>query len=137
MLEGMGETRQSLGAAGEAIAADYLATLGWHVCARNWRNRYGELDVIAREPNPSGGPDNLVIVEVKTRRNAAMYDDPVTAVTDEKLARMVRLAWMWVEEKREAGDLPYFEAIRFDVISIRMAGPVGAPALRHHRGLVD
>ena len=43
MLEGMGETRQSLGAAGEAIAADYLATLGWHVCARNWRNRYGEL----------------------------------------------------------------------------------------------
>ena len=43
---------------------------------------------------------------------------------------------MWVEEQREAGDLPYFEAMRFDVISIRMAGP-GGPALRHHRGLVD
>ena len=40
--------RQRLGAVGEGIAADYLATLGWHVCARNWRTRYGELDLIAR-----------------------------------------------------------------------------------------
>lgn len=131
------QTRQQIGAAGEDIAADYLTTLGWHLCARNWRNRYGELDLIAREPNPAGGPDLLVIVEVKTRRNGAVYDDPVAAVTEQKLARMTRLAWMWIEEQREAGGLPYFEAIRYDVVSIRLDGGTGAPILRHHRGLVD
>ncbi|QKT07039.1 YraN family protein [Gordonia sp. X0973] len=133
----MADTRRQLGAVGETIAADYLTTLGWRVCARNWRNRYGELDIVAREPNPSGVADTLVIVEVKTRLNGAVYDDPVAAVTDAKLARMVRLAWMWIDERREAGDLPYFEALRFDAISVRMDGESGAPTLRHHRGLVD
>lgn len=122
---------------GEGIAADYLATLGWHVCARNWRTRYGELDLIAREPNPSGGADILVVVEVKTRRNGAVYGDPVAAVTEDKLARMTRLAWMWIGEQREFGELEYFDSLRYDVISIRMDGAAGAPLLRHHRGVVD
>ncbi len=133
----MGENNQRLGAVGEGIAADYLTTLGWHLCARNWRTRYGELDLIAREPNPAGGADLLVIVEVKTRRNAAVYDDPVAAVTADKLARMSRLAWMWIGEQRELGELEYFHALRYDVISIRMDGEGGAPVLRHHRGVMD
>ncbi|NNG96647.1 YraN family protein [Gordonia araii] len=133
----MGETRQQIGALGEDIAVDYLTTLGWRVCARNWRTRYGELDVIAREPNPSGLADNLVIVEVKTRRDGAVYDDPVAAVTGDKLARMAKLAWMWIAERREDDSLDYFDALRFDVISIRLDGRRGAPILRHHRGLVE
>ncbi|MFT3899785.1 MAG: YraN family protein [Gordonia sp. (in: high G+C Gram-positive bacteria)] len=131
----MADTRQRLGALGEDIAADYLRTLGWHVCARNWRTRYGEVDIIAREPTTAA--DNLVIVEVKTRRDGRMYDDPVAAVTPDKVARMFNVGWMWVEEQREAGDLPYFAALRLDVIAIRLDGPNGAPVLRHHRGLGD
>ncbi|MFT4201892.1 YraN family protein [Gordonia sp. (in: high G+C Gram-positive bacteria)] len=133
----MGDTRQRIGALGEDIAVDYLLTLGWHVCARNWRNRYGELDVIALEPNPHGGSDNLVIVEVKTRRNGAVHDDPVTAVTGDKLDRMKNLTWMWVAQQRAAQELPFFEVLRFDIVSIRLDGGNGAPILRHHRGVVD
>ncbi|GED97616.1 YraN family protein [Gordonia crocea] len=133
----MTDGRQRLGAVGEDIAADYLTTLGWRVCARNWRNRYGELDLIAREPDPVGGPDILVIVEVKTRRNGAVFDDPVAAVTEAKLERISRLAWMWVADRREAGELEYFEVIRYDVVSIRMDGRGGSPRLRHHRGVLD
>ncbi|QVI20939.1 YraN family protein [Nocardia tengchongensis] len=39
----------ALGAHGENLAADYLRTAGLDIIARNWRCRFGELDVIARE----------------------------------------------------------------------------------------
>lgn len=40
-------TRVQLGAMGEALAVDYLTSMGLRILNRNWRCRYGELDVIA------------------------------------------------------------------------------------------
>ncbi|ORV10398.1 hypothetical protein AWB95_16080 [Mycobacterium celatum] len=42
-------TRAELGALGERLAVDHLTGRGLQVMARNWRCRYGELDVIAVE----------------------------------------------------------------------------------------
>ncbi len=40
-------TRAEIGALGEQLAVDHLSSLGLRVLTRNWRCRYGELDVIA------------------------------------------------------------------------------------------
>ena len=56
-------TRAEIGALGERLAADHLIGLGLRILARNWRCRYGELDVIAADPTT----DTVVFVEVKTR----------------------------------------------------------------------
>ncbi|ETB34742.1 hypothetical protein O977_04900, partial [Mycobacterium avium subsp. paratuberculosis 10-5975] len=40
-------TRIQLGAMGEALAVDHLTRMGLRVLHRNWRCRYGELDIIA------------------------------------------------------------------------------------------
>ena len=56
-------TRAEIGALGERLAVDHLLGLGLRIVARNWRCRYGELDVIAVDP----AADTLVFVEVKTR----------------------------------------------------------------------
>ena len=40
-------TRAEIGALGEQLAVDHLTSLGLRVLTRNWRCRYGELDVIA------------------------------------------------------------------------------------------
>ena len=53
--------RQLLGKQGEDFAATYLAKHGFHIIARNFKARYGELDIIALEGK------TLVFVEVKTR----------------------------------------------------------------------
>ena len=45
------------------MAVEHLTALGMQVLARNWRCRYGELDVIATDPSDR----TLVFVEVKTR----------------------------------------------------------------------
>ena len=46
-------TRAEIGALGERLAADHLTGLGLRILTRNWRCRYGELDVIAVDPVPT------------------------------------------------------------------------------------
>lgn len=56
----MGKT-QTIGNMGEAFVAEYLKKKGYIISARNYRCRFGEIDVIA-ENN-----DEILFVEVKTR----------------------------------------------------------------------
>jgi putative endonuclease len=42
-------TRVQLGTMGEALAVDHLTRMGLRILHRNWRCRYGELDVIASD----------------------------------------------------------------------------------------
>ncbi|HEY9266717.1 MAG TPA: YraN family protein, partial [Mycobacterium sp.] len=55
------ESRAEIGALGEQLAVDHLRGLGLRVLARNWRCRYGELDIIAADD----AARTVVFVEVK------------------------------------------------------------------------
>ena len=129
--QGSGEPRENrratIGRLGEDIAADYVTDAGWTVLDRNWRCRYGELDIIAVAGTV------LVVVEVKTRASR-MYGDPAEAVTPDKLARMRRATQVWL-----AGQDTWFSTIRFDVIAIQLdpTAPDDATraGLRHHTGV--
>jgi putative endonuclease len=56
-----GDPRRTLGAKGERLAAQHLEARGYEVVARNFRTRFGELDLVARDER------FLVFCEVKTR----------------------------------------------------------------------
>ena len=57
--------RRADGARAEALAAAFLAGRGLAVIARNVRNRFGEIDLVARDG------DVLVFVEVRLRRSSS------------------------------------------------------------------
>ena len=123
------DRRRRIGQIGEDMAARFVTEMGWQIIERNWRCRYGELDLIAAEGS------RLVIVEVKTRASRT-YLDPVAAVTREKLARMRRLARLWL-----SGQSTYWPLIRFDIVSVQL-DPValddyGRASIRHHQGIVE
>ena len=101
-------TRAELGALGEQLAADHLRSLGLVVLQRNWRCRYGELDVIAADI----AARTVVFVEVKTRRSD-QFGGLAQAVTEDKVRRLRRLAAMWLAAQH-AG----WAAIRIDVIGV-------------------
>jgi putative endonuclease len=117
-------TRAEIGALGEQLAADHLAALGLLILARNWRCRYGELDVIAADPTTN----TVVFVEVKTRTGDG-FGGLAQAVTEPKARRLRRLAALWLatQERRWA-------AVRIDVIGVRI-GRRRTPEISHLEGI--
>jgi putative endonuclease len=116
-------TRVQLGAMGEALAVDHLTKMGLRIVSRNWRCRYGELDVIAADESTR----TLVFVEVKTRTGDG-FGGLAQAVTPRKVARLRRLAGLWL-----AGQDEHWAAIRIDVIGVRV-GRRRTPELTHLQG---
>lgn len=102
------DRRTALGRRGEEIAAEHLAAQGFEILERNWRCRFGELDIIAAD----GG--DVVFVEVKTRSGTLMAN-VAEAVTMNKLTRMRRLAQLWLADSERR-----WHGIRFDVVGVHV-----------------
>jgi putative endonuclease len=117
-------TRAEIGALGERLAADHLTGLGLRIVARNWRCRYGELDVIAADP----ATDTVVFVEVKTRTGDG-FGGLAQAVTEQKARRLRRLAGIWLAAQDER-----WAVVRIDVIGVRI-GRRRTPELTHLQGV--
>ncbi len=98
--------RQLLGRKGEQMAADALRDRGYRIVEHNFRCRYGEIDLIAEEK------DDLVFVEVKTRRGTA-FGRPEEAVTLTKRRKLVEVASYYLD-LHNAGDRSW----RIDVVAI-------------------
>ena len=75
----------SLGSQGETEAVNYLRTQGYRIIERNFKKRYGEIDIIAIDG------DTLAFVEVKTRIGDS-HGKPVEAITPWKLTSLTRSA---------------------------------------------
>lgn len=113
-------TRAEIGALGEQLAVDHLTSLGLRVLARNWRCRYGELDIIAADD----GSRTAVFVEVKTR-TSDQFGGVEQAVTPQKLRRLRRLAGLWLASQGGS-----WSAVRIDVIGVRI-GRQRNPEISH------
>ncbi len=100
--------KQLLGKKGEQLAADYLTKHGFHIIDRNFKARYGELDIIALEGTA------LVFIEVKTRIGRE-FGLPEEAVTPRKLAEVIKTGQYY---KLLHPELP--ESLRIDVIGIEL-----------------
>jgi putative endonuclease len=90
---------------GEALAAWYLKQRGLHIIERNWRTRYGELDLIAKQG------DLVIFVEVKLRKNAC-FATAAEAVTYSKQQKLCAAAALWLEKYAQNS------FARFDVLEI-------------------
>lgn len=115
-------TRTQLGALGEQLAVEHLRGLGLQILDRNWRCRYGELDVIAADAG------TVVFVEVKTRTGDG-FGGLAEAVTAEKVRRLRRLASLWLAEQQTR-----WAAIRIDVVGVRV-GRRRTPEISHLTGV--
>ncbi|BCO36949.1 YraN family protein [Mycobacterium heckeshornense] len=117
-------TRAELGALGEQLAVDHLTRSGLRILTRNWRCRYGEIDVIAVD----AASRTVVFVEVKTRTGDG-FGGLANAVTPQKARRLRRLAGLWL-----AGQDRGWAAIRIDVVGVRI-GRCRAPEIIHLQGI--
>jgi len=70
---------------GEEIACQFLRSHGYEIVERNWRTRFAEIDIIARDG------DAIVFVEVKSRASRE-YGGPEAALSAAKRSRLVAAA---------------------------------------------
>lgn len=106
------------------MAAEHLEGLGLRVLARNWRCRYGELDLIAVDD----AARTVVFVEVKARTGDG-FGGLAQAVTPVKVRRLRRLAGLWL-----AGQQDSWAALRIDVVGVRF-GRRRTPEISHLQGV--
>lgn len=105
----MNTTRQSLGKAGEQLAADKLISLGYEIVARNYRCIAGEIDIVARHAQV------WIFVEVRTRRGTK-FGLPEDSITPRKQAHMIAAA----EHYLDANDL-HLVPWRLDFVAVEFS----------------
>ena len=98
---------KALGDWGEDLAADYLRRRGYEILERQYRCRWGEIDLIAWAPEGV-----LCFVEVKARSGTG-FSAPREAVTAAKQRRLRNAASWYLAQTGQDGCL-----CRFDVAEV-------------------
>jgi len=125
------DRRSRLGKQGEELAVAALIAQGYRVIARNYRNRYGEIDIIAHDPSASGKMTNtLVFVEVKTRKND-LFSHPAEAVNSTKQRQICKTALEYLTLNHSVT-----VDARFDVVAIILPDG-GAPQIELIKNAFD
>ena len=117
------DPRHSLGSLGEQLAADHFERLGFRVLARNYRTRFGEIDLVATDD------EVIVFCEVKTRRAGA--GDPWWNLGEAKRRQVRSMGAIWLAEVH---DRPRTSELRFDAIGIRIDRVGALVSLEHVQG---
>lgn len=104
----MSTAKSLLGRRAEDLAAVELAERGYEIIEINYRCRYGEVDIIARD---SGA---LVFVEVRSRRSNEPTS-PAESITEKKQAKLVLTAQHYLSSHEGCKDAD----CRFDVAEVR------------------
>ena len=105
---------QELGARAERAAEEFLKERGFQILERNFRTRFGEIDLVARDG------DTVVFVEVRARSSDA-FGTPEETVGRTKRRRLIKTALAFAQSR--GLDAPQ----RFDVVALSAAGVTHIP----------
>ncbi len=91
----------------EDLAEEYLRKNGYRILERNFRCKFGEVDIIAMHQ------DTVVFIEVKYRARTD-FGYPTDAVNKQKQMRICNVASFYIHSHKQYAD----RNCRFDVVSI-------------------
>ena len=119
------DPRQRLGALGERLAAEHLVRRGFEILERNYRTRWGELDIVAFDGQ------TVVFCEVKTRRLSRGDRTPFESIHHRKRLQVRRMAGSWMHERPRR---PRAAEIRCDAIAVTLDRAGQLVAIEHLEG---
>ena len=105
------KNKRQIGTEHEVQVAGYLKQNGWQILTQNFRCRFGEIDLIAKEG------ETICFLEVKYR-HAGQYGDPAEAVDHKKKQRISNAASYYLYSNRIPADTP----CRFDIAAVTPSG---------------
>lgn len=116
---------QELGVKGEQAAAEYLKENGYQILARNWRVKWGEIDIVAKQN------ETIVFCEVKSiiKEDDFLAEDKIT---NKKLSRLRKLAQFYLSQKKII-DGPW----RIDILAVEYNDICEKPSIRHLDNVIE
>lgn len=97
-----------IGQIGEEIAVKYLKKENYYIIERNYKNKFGEIDIIAAKNNYT------IFIEVKSR-SSENYIDLAQSLYKKQIHRLRRAALFYFAEKNI-----HFNSVRFDLIALKL-----------------
>ncbi len=106
-MSGNPETRLQRGFACEQIAADYFLSFGVKILTRNFRCRWGEIDLVGLDAGI------LIVAEVRQRANND-YGGALGSIDWRKQRKIIRTTQSYLQRHSQWRNLP----LRFDVLAL-------------------
>jgi len=130
----------TVGDAGQRYAERFLKQKGYKFIERNWRARFGEIDIIYQKPVPGGfikslfnrGPRDWVFVEVKTLVNGSTAFQPenhLNTIKQEKLRRLAT-AYLHYKHRPDAG-------YQIDLVAVDLDEKLELVNIRHYENVIE
>ena len=107
---------------GETLAAEYLQKKGYKIIERNFRTRFGEIDIICSDAQ------TLVFVEVKTKIGHD-FGEPEEMVNKRKLSQVKRMGEVYLQDKGVVA------LCRVDVVAIVLESSGSVEKLEHYQAV--
>ncbi|MBF0224085.1 MAG: YraN family protein [Desulfobacterales bacterium] len=101
--------KQKLGQQGESIAEKFLLSQGYSIIEKNYRTRFGEIDIIAKDNN------YICFIEVKLRKTKS-FGCPKDSVNYGKQRKISMTAMDYLKKSGQNN-----QKARFDVVSISIS----------------
>lgn len=98
---------------------------GYQILARNYRTRWGELDIVAFDGR------TLAFCEVKTRRAGGSAITPFDSLHARKRRQVRKIARAWLATQQRGR---FAVKVRFDAIGVRLDGSGRLLSLEHLEG---
>lgn len=122
----MKQQNKITGNKGERVAAEYLRQKGYEILEQNYRNKWGEVDIICRQKLDTGSQkiEYRVFVEVKTKTED-IYGEPWEMINHHKLKQVENMGYLWCQEYGWEG------LCRIDVVGVWLDSTGEIAELKH------
>jgi putative endonuclease len=107
---------------GEGLAAEYLEKKGYKIEERNFRTRFGEIDIVCWDGK------TLVFVEVKTKIGHD-FGEPEEMVNKRKLSQVKKMGEVYLMDKK------LNVACRVDVVAIVLQNNGSTERIEHYQAV--
>ena len=116
-----------LGKWGEEEATKYLQKKGYKILEKNFKRKWGELDIIAKKDNV------IIFCEVKTiaKKNEDEPFFPEDEINEKKEKQLRKMAQIYLSSKKINPETP----CQIDIIAIEAID--GKPNIRHHKNAIE
>jgi len=111
---------KQVGKIGENLAVLHLQNKGYQILERNWGNKWGEIDIIARDK------DTLIFVEVKTKVGIT-FGSPEEMINQFKLARIQKIASFYPLSEKSS--------VRIDIVAVVLNYDLTNRSLAHYQAV--